>query len=646
MSNNKLDRDCCVVENREGEKAGFAINTEQVLKTLTPISGLLLLLGFSWGFTPDMEGWQTFYYVLSLCAGSVFVLRSAVQGLIKQRFLNISFLVVIASLGALYIGEYGEAAAVVFLFSLAEFFEEYGIERSRKAVEALLKRSPKIAYLLNGDTVAVEDVVVGTVIAIRPGELIPLDGVVLKGDSAVDESAITGESIPTQKQEKSLVLAGTMNLQGYLEIEVQKISADSTFSKIVALVEKAQASRAPTQAFIDTFARYYTPSIVFASAVMVVVPVLLFGQDFDIWFYRALVLLVIACPCALVIATPVAIASSIGGASRNGILIKGGIYLEKLAKIKAIAFDKTRTLTYGRHVVTDVLVLGSHTKEEIIADAAGIEHFSSHPLAESILDYAKQHGIQSHAMKEYQNLAGKGGKAKCLVCNADNYIGNKKLMQEYGITDDSFNSEIEHLEKEGKTVVLIAEGKTIIGAIGISDVIREEAKSVIERLKHDGIESIMLTGDNEHSAAYVASQTGIKNYFASLLPEEKLEHIKKLQTRYDTVGMVGDGINDAPSLVTAQVGFAIASGGTDIAIESSDVTLLSGNLNEVVSAIHRARKTMRIVRCNVALALGIKVVFLALAPFGLTNLVFAIAADSGMSIIVILNSLRLFKKID
>jgi len=616
-------------------------DSKQLVKFFTPLSGMLLLVAFVGSFSLP-EGWDTLFYILSIMTGGVFVLVSAVRGLIKQRFLNISFLVVIASIGAIYIGQYGEAAAVVFLFSLAEFFESYGIERSRRAVAALLEKSPKVARLQNGTTVPVEDVAIGTIVVVRPGEQIPLDGVVTKGESAVDEAPITGESIPVDKLPEDTVFAGTMNVQGYLEIKVEKESSDSTFARIVALIEEAQASRAPTQAFIDRFARYYTPAVVVISVLIATVPTLVFGLPFEDWLYRALILLVIACPCALVIATPVAIASSIGGASRSGILIKGGKYLEKLAGLKAIAFDKTRTLTHGRHIVTDVLVFGSHSEEEVIADAAGIEAFSSHPLAEAIVAYAKEKGIEPHAMDSYENVAGKGGKAQCLVCQSSSHIGNIKLMQENGIDSSKFAADIERLEKEGKTVVLVAEGNEVLGALGISDAVREEAESVISELKSVGVESVMLTGDNQHSASYIANLIGITDVNASLLPEEKVTKVKELQEKYGPTAMIGDGVNDAPSLVTSDVGFAIGAGGTDAAIESSDVTLLSGDLKTVPLSLRLAKATVKTIHLNIALALGIKILFLILVPFGLTNLVFAIAADSGMAIVVILNSLRLF----
>ena len=604
---------------------------------------MLLGLGLLSAFSFEQEQWSILFYLLSIASGGVFVLISAIRGLVKQRFLNISFLVTIASVGAIYIGQYGEAAAVVFLFALAEFFESYGVEQSRKAVAALLKRSPKVARKLDGQMVPVEEVRVGEVVAVRPGEQIPLDGIVKKGSTSVDESAITGESAPDDKKEGDAVYAGTMNIQGYLEIEVTKESKDSTFAQIIALIQKAQASKAPTQAFIDTFAKYYTPAVVLTSILMVVVPVLFLGLPFEVWLYRALILLVVACPCALVIATPVAVASAIGGGSRHGILIKGGKYLEKLASIRALAFDKTRTLTYGRHTVTDVITLGEHTKEELLADAAGVEQFSSHPLAEAIVSYAQQEGVTPHDMESYQDSAGKGGAARCLVCNADHYIGNTKLMADNHIDSQQYASEVERLEKEGKTVVLVADQEKLIGLIAITDEIRPEAKEVVSELKRMGIRSSILTGDNAFSAAYVARVVGIEDVFASLLPEQKVSQVQKLKQRYGSVAMMGDGVNDAPSLVTADIGFSMGDGGTDVAIESSDVTFLTGDLRSVPKAIRLGKRAMRIIHTNIVLALGIKVVFIALAPFGLTNLVFAIAADSGMAIVVILNSLRLFK---
>lgn len=631
---------CNHCEEEESESRFFT--TAKALKNFTPISGMLLFLGFVSSFSLQVE-FTNLFYLLSILAGSVFVVQSAIRGLIRQRFLNISFLVVIAALGAIYIGEYGEAAAVVFLFSLGEFFESYGVERSRRAVQALLQKSPKKARLKNGTTVLVSEVSIGDVVMIKPGEQVPLDGVIVFGNSALDEASITGESVPVDKSIGDAVFASTLSTHGYLEVQVTKLSKDSTFAKIIELIEKAQASRAPTQSFIDNFARYYTPLVVVVALLVAVVPTLVLGLPFEDWLYRAITLLVIACPCALVIATPVAIASAIGGASRHGILIKGGKYLEKLASVKAVAFDKTRTLTYGRHTVTDVIVCGSHSEAEVLADAAGIEAFSSHPLAEAITDYAKSKGIDLHVMEAFENVAGKGSKATCTICHKENYIGNKKMLDVYGVPFAQYTPDIERLEKEGKTVVLIAEANELIGIVAISDEVRTEAGSVISSLSSLGVSSVMLTGDNVYTAEHVAKQVGITEAHASLLPEDKVSAVESLKQQYKSVAMVGDGVNDAPSLVTSDVGFAIGAGCTDAAIESADITLLSGELTTVPKAIRLARRTMKTIHVNVALALGIKALFLVMIPFGMTNLVFAIAADSGMALVVILNSLRLFK---
>lgn len=641
MSNNTCDH--CHDKN-EKPLNKWRFTTADALRVCTPVSGLLLAIGFLWQFTPERGELSFFFYILSIMVGGVFVLKSAINGLVKKRFLNISFLVTIAAIGAIYIGEYGEAAAVVFLFSLAEFFETFGIERSRQAVEALLKRSPKVARLKTGDMVEVETVSLETIVVVKPGEQIPLDGVIVSGQTSLDEAAITGESMPVDKKVNDTLFAGTLNIQGYVEVKVTKTSKDSLFSRIITLIEKAQNARAETDTFIENFARYYTPVIVVISFLVATIPTLVFDLPFELWLYRAITLLVIACPCALVISTPVAIASAIGGASRSGILIKGGSYLERLAKVQAIAFDKTRTLTYGKYTVTDVLTFGSHTESEVIADAAGIEHFSSHPLAQSIIDYAATQGIAPHTMGNFQNVAGQGGHADCTICSAPHAIGNRKLMASLGIDSTRVEAQVRKLEENGKTVVFIASETELIGAIAIADEIRTEASAVIADLERLGVATSMLTGDNAFSAAYVGQAVGITNVYAVLSPENKVEQIKTLQEQYGAVGMVGDGINDAPSLATADVGFAIGAGGTDVAIETADIALMSGNLNTVPQAIRLARRTMRVIKANIILALGVKALFLFLVVTGNANLVFAIAADSGMALLVILNSLRLFTR--
>ena len=613
-------------------------------KNLTIASGIFLGLAFGGGFTNIGETVVTALYLLSMLSGGLFVLKSALNGLVKQRFLNINFLVAVASIGALYIGQYAEAASVIFFFMLAEYFEDFGIERSRRALETLIKKSPKNATLVDGKKVPVEKVRIGHIVIVRPGDLIPLDGKVVKGLSAADEAAITGESVPVDKREGSTVFAGTINLNGYLEIEVTKESKNSTFSKIVELVGKAQASRAPAQEFIDRFAKYYTPAVVGLAIVIAIVPPLLFAGSFDEWLYRAIVLLVIACPCALVISTPVAIASAIGGASRKGILVKGGKYLEQLGKVKAVAFDKTKTLTYGEPVVTDVVTFNGFSEEEVLADAAGIEIFSSHPLSQSILAFVESRNIEPHAMDTYQNVSGKGGKATCLVCNdLEHCIGNLKMIEAHSSATKEVLEKVEMLERDGKTVVLISEGSTVMGALAISDKIRAESKQAVAELKRLNVSVAMLTGDNVHTAQYVARELDIDDVYASLLPDEKVKRIEELKGTYQSVAMVGDGVNDAPSLVTSNVGIAMGVGGSDVAIESADVALMNSNIGNIPTAINLGRRPMRTIKQNITAAQGVKAVVMLLALLGLVHLEYAIGADSGVAILVILNSLRLFR---
>lgn len=645
MTDIKPDKDaCCDHCEPVAKKTLAGLSVTDWKKVLTIISGISIVIAWILGQLSFPDRVSEIFYYVSIVSGGYFVLTAAVRGLLRQRFLNINFLVAVAAIGAIYINQLAEAASVIFFFSLAEFFEEFGVERSRKALETLLNKSPQTATLKNGKTIPVEEVKMSDIVILRPGDLVPMDGIVIEGSSSVDEAAITGESVPKDKREKDTVFAGTLNQNGYLEIRVTKASKDSTFAKIIQLVERAQASRAPAQEFIDKFAKYYTPAIVGLALLVASVPPLFFAGDFQSWLYRALVLLVIACPCALVISTPVAIASAIGGGSRRGILIKGGKYLDLLSRIKAVAFDKTRTLTEGRPIISDVITFNGFKEEDVIADAAGIETFSSHPLAQSITDFANERGIAPHAMNTYENVAGKGGKAVCLVCNdLKHCIGNLKFIGAESTTNEEVISKTGEYEKQGKTVVLISEENQVMGALTISDKIRVESKEAVIKLKDQGVASVILTGDNQHTADFVAKELGISEVYGALLPDEKVKKIEELKSRFGTIAMVGDGVNDAPSLVTASVGIAMGAGGSDVAIETADVALMNDNLLNVPAAIKLGSRTMKTIRLNLAAALSVKAFFLVLALAGFTHLEYAIGADSGMAILVILNSLRLFR---
>jgi Cd2+/Zn2+-exporting ATPase len=610
----------------------------------TAISGIGTIAGFLLSYAGVEENVTNIIFLASILVGGLFVLQGAFEGLTKKRFLNIEFLVVIASIGALYLGELSEASAVIFFFSLAEAFESFGVKRSKKALEELIENNPKQATLKDGTILSIDSVPLNATVVIKPGDLVPLDGSIIFGTSALNEAAITGESLPKDKMVGDAVYAGTININGYLEIKVTKVSKESTISKIVELVSSAQKSKTQAEEFIDSFAKYYTPGIALAALLIVTIPVVFFDGAFLIWLERAITLLVIACPCALVIATPVTVTAALGGASKKGILIKGGKFLELLGKIKAVAFDKTGTLTLGKPKVTDVIVFNDFTEKQLLEDVAGMESFSTHPLAEAITDYAKQKGITPHEMESYQNVPGKGGKAICKICDdLPHFVGNLKMMDTHSVEIKEITKDAEALEKQGKTVVLVSEKDTVMGMIGISDTIRETSKNTITMLSKYNVASAMLTGDNVHSASYIAQSLGITDVFAGLLPEDKVEKIKELKRTYGMVAMVGDGVNDASALALADVGIAMGGRGSDIALETADMVLMSDHIELIPKVIHLGKRTLATVKFNVGIAVMSKLVFVVLAIFGMANLGIAIAADTGMAILVIVNGLRLFK---
>lgn len=613
---------------------------ERLNKVLTAVAAVSFIggLAFSLLKLPGAEA----LYLVSLAAGGIPVAISAVRKVLKRK-ISISLLVTIAALGALYLGQFAEAAAVMFFFALAEAFEEFGEARSQKAVAALLEKSPKIARMQDGREVPVEEVKEGEIFKVRPGDMVPLDGVVIDGESSIDEATITGESVPKEKYKGETVYAGTMNQSGYLEVKVTKIAADSTLQKIVTLIEEAQRSRPEVQEFLDKFAGYYIPAAIGLAILVAIIPPVFFGEPFSDWFTRALILLVLACPDALVVSAPVAVAAAIGGASKRGVLIKGGRFLEVLSKTRAIAFDKTKTLTVGTPVVAEVVLLHGATEEDVIGDAAGIEKFSSHPLAKAIEDYAKQKGIMPHKMDKFKNVAGRGGNANCLVCDSKEHaIGNLQHIGASADTCDHVLPEVERLEGMGMTAVLVSEDKKVIGIIGITDELRSDSKGVIDALKKLKVTPVMLTGDNQRAANYIAEKVGISEAYGALLPEQKSELIIKLQSRYGRVAMVGDGVNDAPSLARADVGIAMGGGGSDVAIETADVTLMNDAIGTIPYLLGVGQQTFRVVRQNVYGSLIVKGIILVLGIAGVIGLSVAVAVDAIMAILVVLNGLRLF----
>lgn len=573
------------------------------------------------------------------------VIWNGIKALFRLNFSSINLLMLIAVVGAFYIGEYEEAAVVIVLFALAERLEHVGISKSKSSLDRLVEGMPKYAQIKGLDEpIDVSQVKVGDIVMVKPHSLIPLDGEVIGGVSFVDESTITGEPIPSDKRMGDEVFAGTMNRQGVLEVRVTKTTGNSTVDKIRDMTFNAIKHKSQTQQFIERFSSYYTP-IILVLALLVTLLLPLFGiKDFEESFKQALTLLVIACPCALVISTPIAIYSAIGNASSSGILIKGGRYLEAMARLKAMAFDKTRTLTYGRPIVTDVIPFNGHSREDLLSCAAGLELFSEHPLAHSIVDAAKKEGLKPHKVEEFESVVGKGAKADCLVCTDRHHcIGKLEfILEEHNVSDEVIR-EIKRLQGEGKTVIVISSNKEVEGIIAIEDEVRAEAKNVIASIHKMGIKTVMLTGDHKLTAEAVGKLVAIKSIKSELLPQDKATEVASLAEKHQVVGMVGDGVNDAPALASSNVGISMTTLGSDSAIEAANIVILNDHLKMIPYIIRLGRETLNLIRFNTTFALVIKLLFVVLAVFGMSNLALAIFADVGVTLIVILNSLRLLK---
>lgn len=467
------------------------------------------------------------------------VIGHGLKAAVKLNFSSISLLMLIASIGAFYLQEYSEAAVVIVLYVLGEELEDIGIENSKSALSQLVEKAPKKAFVkAMQDWVFIDKILIGSIIAVKPGELIPLDGRITAGNTTIDEAPITGESIAKDKHEDDTVFAGTLNKGGYIEFETTKMSADTTFSKIVQLTFEASANKSQTQKFIQKFSKYYTPSILALAILLFVIPVYFLHLPFNHWLLQAISLLVIGCPCALVISTPVAIYAAIGNASAKGVLIKGGKYMEAIGRVKAIAFDKTRTITYGKPIVSDIFPEEGISKEELLACSAGVEILSEHPLAQAVVQATKKEGYEPHKVAQFQSIVGKGATAKCLVCEDETIlVGKLSYIREHEVIALETEHLVERLSKEGKTSVVISFGKGVAGVIALTDEIKPDSKTALEDLQSLGIETIILTGDHPNAAAYVAKQTGIKKVYGGLLPEEKAAKMKELLAQYQSVAM-------------------------------------------------------------------------------------------------------------
>jgi len=588
--------------------------------------------------------------LLSIATGGISTLKKGWIAL-KTFTLNMNFLMSVAMIGAISIGEWPEAAVVIFLFALAELIETLSLERAKNAIRGLMAMTPEIATVrLDNDEwgeIAAADVQVGQTVRVKPGERIPLDGVVTAGGSSVNQAPITGESIPVAKVAGDPVFAGTLNERGMLEFRVTANKGNTTLARIIRSVQEAQGQRAPTQRFVDQFARYYTPAVVVFAVLVAAVPPLAFGAEFEPWFYKALVMLVIACPCALVISTPVTVVSGLAAAARQGILVKGGVHLENGRLIKVVALDKTGTLTHGKPVVTDVIPLVEKPIDTLLQLAASVDVHSEHPIATAITS-AWQTPVDVNAKQRmllpvtsFESLTGRG--AKAVIDGQLYYVSNHRQVEELGICGLHVEEVLRRLEEDGKTAVVLSSENAPLCVIGVADTVREHSAEAIRQLHALGVSSVMLTGDNQTTASAIAAQVGIDDARGNLLPEDKLAVIDELIRRYGKVGMVGDGINDAPALAKASIGFAMGSAGTDTAIETADVALMDDDLRKLPHFIRLSRDTSRVLRQNITLAIGIKVVFFALALAGKATLWMAVFADMGASLIVVFNGMRLLK---
>ena len=582
-------------------------------------------------------------YLAAVLAGGRFVVVKAWYAARNLRP-DMNLLMTVAVLGAMAIGEWFEAATVSFLFALSLAIESWSVGRARRAIAALLDLAPPSARLLRPDgseaTVPVAEVRPGDSFIVPAGARIPLDGRVVAGASTVNQAPITGESVPVEKEPGTEIFAGTINGDGTLTVEATKSAEDTTLARIIHMVEEAHARRAPAEQWVERFARIYTPTVMALALLVFLLPPLFLGGDWHEWFYRALVLLVIACPCALVISTPVSIVASLAAAARAGVLVKGGAFIEMPAHLRAIAMDKTGTVTRAEPEVIKVVPLGDHTEAELVARAAALEARSTHPLARAILRYAEQHKIAAAPAADVQVLRGKG--LTGLFNGESFWLGSHRYVMERGQDTVETAQQAEALEADGNTVIVVGNPQHVCGLLAVADTIRPEARQIVKQLHAAGIAHVvMLTGDNRVTAEAIAREVGIDEVHAELLPEDKVKKIEELVGRYGTVAMVGDGVNDAPALARATLGIAMGAIGSDAAIETADIALMTDDVSKLPWLVRHAQRTLRIIRQNITFSLAIKAVFFILTFLGLASLWGAIAADIGASLLVVLNGLRL-----
>jgi Cd2+/Zn2+-exporting ATPase len=628
---------------------------------MATISGTMLLIGFCIHWFTEGDFLEALigtgkehhfpllsivFYIGAIISGTFYVIPKAL--LAARKFLpDMNFLMIVATISAMILGDWFEAGSIAFLFATALLLEHWSIGRARRAISGLMDMSPTMARYIcphDGDIIEkpVDEVPVGVTVIVRPGEKIPLDGEVLKGRSKVNQAPITGESMPASKNIGDEVFAGTINGDGLLEIKTTKAANDTTLARIIQLVETAQTGRSQFEQWVHKFARYYTPTMIALAVCIMIIPPLFLGAIWTEWFYRGLVILVIACPCALVISTPVSIVSGLTSAARNGVLIKGGAYLEIAAHLRAVCLDKTGTLTYGHPEVQQVVAFNGHTPIELLKIAATLETHSEHPLARAILHKAETENIIPDTVENYQIIKGKG--AEAVIDGKLFWIGSHRLMDEVGRETKEIHDKAESLEDAGHSVVAIGDENHICGLISVSDSVRKGASVTLQEIKKAGVDKVvMLTGDNIGSAKDAAKVTGVDEFQAELLPEDKVKAVESLVREFKHVAMIGDGVNDAPAMAASSVGIAMGAMGTDVAIETADIALMSDDLSKIPWLIKHSHRTLQIIKQNIAFTLSLKLAFIFLAMLNLATLWMAIVADMGASLVVIFNGLRLLK---
>jgi Cd2+/Zn2+-exporting ATPase len=631
------------LEHEEREPA--ATRTATARQIFVIVSGAATGIGLALGSLASSPLPSTLAFAVAIASAGVYTSRRAWSAA-KARSLDINVLMLLAVAGAIAIGQWSEAATVIFLFALAQLLETRSMDRARHAIRAVMDLTPPRALVRRGvgapEQVAVDLIQPGDVVLVRPGEKIPVDGVVLTGQSAVNQSPITGESLPVDKAPGDQVFAGSINGRGALDLSVTHLKRDTTLARIIALVEHAQSQRAPAQLFVERFARIYTPAVIALACALAVIPPLAFGQPFSVWFYRSLVLLVVSCPCALVISTPVSVVSALAGAARQGVLIKGGSHLESTGRVRVVAFDKTGTLTRGDVQVTGVTPLTGHQVDEVLRTAAALESRSEHPIARAILDRAATAGLAVPSPARFEALPGLG--AEGIVGGRPIVIGNHRLFEERGLCTPEIHRSLERIADGERTAVLVSDGGAAAGIITVADRPRATSRDAVDLLRQQGISRIvMLTGDNAATARALAREIGVDEVRAELLPADKVAAVDDLRRTYGAVAMVGDGVNDAPALAAADVGIAMGAAGSDAALETADIALMADELLKLPYTVRLSRATLRNIRTNVAISLALKVGFLGLAVFGLATLWMAVVADTGASLLVIANGLRLLR---